>query len=60
MQEKNVWIYLQKRFYAILRIFINKKMVFTEEDQPNYWSEKTCHIKNYCKVRGHCHSMGKY
>ena len=69
MKKKNVWIYLQKRFYAILRIFINKKMVFTEEDQPNYWSEKTCHIiedefiqgdKNYCKVRDHCHSMGKY
>lgn len=44
-------------------------MVFTEEDQANYWSEKTCHIiedefiqgdKNYCKVRDHCHSMGKY
>lgn len=37
-------------------------MVFTEEDQANYWSKKTCHItedefiqgdKNYCKVRDH-------
>ena len=44
-------------------------MIFTEEDQTKYWSEKTYHIlacefiegeKNYCKVRDHCQYTGKY
>lgn len=32
-----------KKFYKFFQMFLNKKLIFTEEDLTKYWSEKTCH-----------------
>lgn len=71
IEEKIALTYLLKRWEKIIQFcknFPKQKIVFTEEDMANFWSEKTCHIcgdelsgnKNYCKIRDHCHYMGKY
>lgn len=37
-------VYKKIGFFILLRIFLNKKIIFTEEDLTKYWSEKTFHI----------------
>ena len=69
---KNVWEGLKEHTIKIINFKKKKLKLLTKEQQESYKKAKFCYIckekfenkylkhKKYCKVRDHCHYIGKY